>query len=104
MIMSSMQCFQMIMKDAPADQRVVDFAPYITVDGQTTYLGSYSSEITGNPSETLEPGEWTKFSGTFTPSFSGKAEKAVIRIIEQGTDYGNGTCVKGDYILQELSL
>ena len=89
---------------APADQRVVDFAPYITVDGNTTYLGSYSAEITGNPSETLTPGEWKKFSGTFTPSFSGKAEKAVIRIIEQGTDYGNGTCVKGDYYIAGVKL
>ena len=91
-------------KDAPAEQRVVDFAPYITVDGNTTYLGSYSAEITGNPSETLTPGEWKKFSGTFTPSFTGKAEKAVIRIIEQGTDYGNGTCVKGDYYVAGVKL
>ncbi|SNU09095.1 Endo-1,4-beta-xylanase, GH35 family [Lachnospiraceae bacterium] len=89
---------------APADQRVVDFAPYITVGGQTNYLGSYSSEITGNPSNTLEPGEWTKFSGTFTPMFDGTAEKAVIRIIEQGTDYGNGVCVKGDYYLAGVKL
>lgn len=91
-------------KDAPDDQRIVEFAPYITIDGNTTYLGSYSAEITGNPSETLTPGEWKKFSGTFTPSFSGKAEKAVIRIIEQGTDYGNGTCVKGDYYIAGAKL
>ncbi len=90
--------------DAPADQRVVDFAPYITVGGQTTYLGSYSSEITGNPSETLEAGKWTKFAGTFTPMFDGEAEKAVIRIIEQGTDYGNGVCVKGDYYVAGVKL
>ena len=89
---------------APADQRIVDFAPYITSGGQTNYLGSYSSEITGNPSQTLEPGVWTKFSGTFTPSFSGDAEKAVIRIIEQGTDYGNGVCVKGDYYIAGVKL
>ncbi|MCR5103750.1 MAG: endo-1,4-beta-xylanase, partial [Eubacterium sp.] len=99
--------YAMLSKDyegAPADQRVIDFAPYITSGGQTNYLGSYSSEITGNPSETLEPGVWKKFSGTFTPSFSGTAEKAVIRIIEQGTDYGNGTCVKGDYYIAGVKL
>ena len=99
--------YAMLSKDyegAPSDQRIVDFAPYVTIGGQTTYLGSYSSEITGNPSQTLEPGVWTKFSGTFTPSFTGTAEKAVIRIIEQGTDYGNGVCVKGDYYIAGVKL
>ncbi len=80
---------------APDEQRTVDFAPYLTVDGETTYLGSYSGEITGIPSQALKPGEWTRFAGTFTPKFSGNLDKAVIRIIEQGTDYGNGDCVKG---------
>ena len=91
-------------KDAPPEQRVVDFAPYITVNGSTTYLGSYSAEITGIPSQTLEAGVWTRFAGTFTPSFSGEAEKVVIRIIEQGTDYGSGDCVKGDYYIAGVKL
>lgn len=91
-------------KEAPAEERVVDFSPYITINGETTYLGSYSAEITGNPSQTLEPGVWTKFEGTFTPAFEGKAEKAVIRIIEQGTDYGNGECVKGSYYVAGVKL
>ena len=91
-------------KDAPAEQRTVDFAPYITVNGSTNYLGSYSSEITGIPSQPLEPGEWTRFAGTFTPAYSGEAEKVVIRIIEQGTDYGNGQCVKGDYYIAGAKL
>lgn len=89
---------------APEEQRTVDFAPYITVDGQTNYLGSYSGEITGIPSQPLKPGEWTRFAGTFTPKFTGNLDKCVIRIIEQGTDYGNGTCVKGDYYVTGLSL
>lgn len=89
---------------APDEQRTVDFAPYLTVDGETTYLGSYSGEITGIPSQALKPGEWTRFAGTFTPKFSGNLDKAVIRIIEQGTDYGNGDCVKGDYYITGLSL
>ena len=89
---------------APDDQRTVDFAPYLTVDGQTTYLGSYSGEITGIPSQALKPGEWTRFAGTFTPKFAGNLDKAVIRVIEQGTDYGNGVCVKGDYYITGFSL
>lgn len=89
---------------APSDQCQIDFAPYLTVDGQTSYLGSYSNEITGACSQQLKPGEWTRFGGTFTPQWSGNLDKAVIRIIEQGTDYGNGTCVKGDYYIAGLIL
>ena len=89
---------------APADQRQIDFAPYMTVDGQTNYLGSYSSEISGTCSQQLEPGVWTRFAGTFTPSWSGSLDKAVIRVIEQGTDYGNGDCVKGDYYITGFIL
>ncbi|MCR5357909.1 MAG: endo-1,4-beta-xylanase, partial [Lachnospiraceae bacterium] len=91
-------------KDAPAEQRQVDFAPYITVNGQTNYLGSYSEEITGVSSVQLEPGVWTRFEGTFTPDFNGKLERAVIRIVEQGTDYGSGTCVLGDYCVTGVKL
>lgn len=89
---------------APAQQRQVDFAPYITVNGQTNYLGSYSEEITGISSQQLEPGVWTKFEGTFTPNFNGKLERAVLRIIEQGTDYGSGTCVLGDYCVAGVKM
>ena len=89
---------------APDNQRQIDFAPYLTVDGQTSYLGSYSSEITGLSSQSLEPGVWTRFAGTFTPSWSGNLDKAVIRIIEQGTDYGSGDCVKGDYYIAGVIL
>ena len=89
---------------APSDQCQIDFAPYLTVDGQTSYLGSYSNEITGACSQQLKPGEWTRFSGTFTPQWSGNLDKAVIRIIEQGTDYGSGTCVKGDYYIAGMIL
>ncbi|MBP5655422.1 MAG: endo-1,4-beta-xylanase [Clostridiales bacterium] len=89
---------------APSEQCQIDFAPYLTVDGQTNYLGSYSSEITGASSQQLKAGEWMRFAGTFTPQWSGNLDKAVIRIIEQGTDYGSGTCVKGDYYIAGLIL
>lgn len=89
---------------APSDQCQIDFAPYLTVNGSTSYLGSYSPEISGACSQQLKAGEWTRFSGTFTPKWSGTLEKAVIRIIEQGTDYGNGDCVKGDYYVAGVIL
>lgn len=89
---------------APADQRTVNFAPYMTVNGETTYLGSYSAEIDGLCDQVLEPGVWTRFCGTFTPKWSGSLDKAVVRVIEQGTDYGNGDCVKGKYYVAAFKL
>ena len=91
-------------KDAPADQRKVEFAPYITVGGNTSYLGTYSSEISGNSSQTLTPGQWTQYSGTFKIPAGEQPEQVVIRIIEQGTNYGQGDCVKGDYCLAAFSM
>lgn len=89
---------------APADQRVLDFAPYVTVDGQTAYLGSYSPEIQGTSSQTLEPGKWTKYEGTFKLNNGKAPEQVVIRLLEQGTNYGQGDCVKGEYYVTGVSL
>lgn len=89
---------------APEEQRKVEFCPYITANGETNYLGTYSSELTGNSSQVLTPGEWTKYSGTFTISYTGELNKVAIRIIEQGTDYGQGDCVKGDYYITGVSM
>lgn len=91
-------------KDAPAEQREVGFAPVLTADGETTYMGSYSADITGTASQTLEAGKWTKFEGTFKVQWKNSLEKLVIRVIEQGTDYGNGDCVKGDYCLAGFKM
>ena len=97
-------------KDAPADQRVVEFAPYIiTEQGDHEYLGvSYSSQLSGNLSQELEAGKWTKFSGTFSVSHSGTIKQVVIRIIEQGTGYGDiaagAECVKGDFYITGVSM
>ena len=90
--------------DAPENQRKVEFCPYITAGGSTNYLGTYSSELTGNSSQALTPGEWTKYSGTFTIAYTGELEKVAIRIIEQGTNYGQGDCVKGDYYITGMSM
>ncbi len=89
---------------APANQRQVDFAPYVVSDGNTAYLGSYSSELTGSCSQQLTPGKWTKFAGTFKVAATGNLDKVVIRLLEQGTDYGSGVCVLGEYYVTGVSL
>ena len=90
-------------KDAPEEQRNVDFAPFYVVGGETTYLGSYSTGVlSGEITKTLTAGEWTKFSGTF--NVPKNADQIVIRIIEQGTDYGQGKCVKGAYCVTGVSM
>ena len=90
-------------KDAPEEQRNVDFAPFYVVGGETTYLGSYSTGVlSGEITKTLTAGEWTKFSGTFNVPKT--ADQIVIRIIEQGTDYGQGKCVKGAYCVTGVSM
>lgn len=90
-------------KDAPEEQRNVDFAPFYVAGGEATYLGSYSTGVlSGEVTKTLTAGEWTKFSGTFNVPKT--ADQIVIRIIEQGTDYGQGKCVKGAYCVTGVSM
>lgn len=90
-------------KDAPEEQRNVDFAPFYIAGGEATYLGSYSTGVlSGEITKTLIAGEWTKFSGTFNVPKT--ADQIVIRIIEQGTNYGQGDCVKGAYCVTGVSM
>ena len=90
-------------KDAPEEQRNVDFAPFYVAGGEATYLGSYSTGVlSGEITKTLTAGEWTKFSGTFNVPKT--ADQIVIRIIEQGTNYGQGDCVKGAYCVTGVSM
>ena len=89
---------------APATQRQVDFAPYITSGGSTNYLGSYSPDITGSSSQQLTPGEWVKFEGTYKVQAAGNIDKLVLRFLEQGEDYGEGDCVKGTYYITGVSF
>ena len=92
-----------VYKDAPEEQRNVDFAPFYVAGGDATYLGSYSTGVlSGEITKTLTAGEWTKFSGTFNVPKT--ADQIVIRIIEQGTDYGQGKCVKGAYCVTGVSM
>ncbi len=94
-------------KDAPAEKREVCFAPFVTAGGETTYWGSYSSGILDSSSaRQIEAGEWVRFSGTFTPAFEGEATELVLRIIEQGPNYGaadNGG-IRGTYYLTGVEL
>lgn len=86
--------------DAPAEQRCVEISPYITADGSTLY----SQGCSGTVSQVLKPGVWTHFTGTYTPSWSGELEQVVIRILEQGTNYGQGAGVMGTYYLTGMEL
>lgn len=86
--------------DAPPQQRSVEISPYITADGNTTY----SQGCSGTVSQVLEPGVWTHFAGIYTPSWSGNLEQIVIRILEQGTNYGQGEGVMGTYYMTGMEL
>lgn len=91
--------------DAPAAQREISFAPYVKAGDTTTYWGSYSSGVLDSKcTKQIQAGEWVKFEGSFTPSYEGTADKLVIRILEQGTDYGSGECVKGEYYVTGVTL
>lgn len=101
-------CFYAKLSDdyegAPAEQRELNFAPYVTVDGETSYLGSYSTELTGSCSKQLTPGAWTQYTGTFKIDYKGNIDQIVIRLLEQGTNYGQGECVLGDYYITGVTL
>lgn len=87
-------------KDAEAEMRTVQMAPFIVSDDKP----NYSCNLTGDTQKVLEPGVWTKFSGTFTPSWTGELNRIVMRILEQGTDYGSGPGVKGTYYATGVEL
>lgn len=87
-------------KDASEEMRTVQMAPFIVSDG----VANYSCILTGDTSQVLEPGVWTKFTGTFTPSWTGTLDRVVMRILEQGTEYGSGPGVKGTYYATGVEL
>ncbi len=92
-------------KDAPAEQREISFAPYVIVEGQPTYWSSSDSGILDSGCiKKIPAGEWVKFEGSFNPKFEGEADALIIRILEQGTNYGQGDCVKGKYYVTGVSI
>ncbi len=91
--------------NAPDNQKKVEFGPFFVLDGSNNYLGTaYSSELSGFNTQAAKVGEWTKYSGYITISCRGEEDKVVLRFIEQGTDYGSGDCVKGDYYITGVSM
>ena len=79
---------------APMEQRVVEFAPY-TVDKNGN--PDYNPRLEGTFKQNLEPGVWTKFEGTFKVYNANGVGQVIIRLLEQGTNYGQGDCVLGGY-------
>ncbi|MDE5950593.1 MAG: endo-1,4-beta-xylanase, partial [Acetatifactor sp.] len=88
-------------KGAPENQRVVQFAPY-TVD--KSGKENYNPRLDGVYSQVLEPGVWTYFEGTYKVTNDNPISKVVIRILEQGTNYGQGDCVKGSYSVAGVQM
>ena len=88
-------------KDAPASQRTVEISPHMRANG----TDSYSQGVGGTVSQVLEPGVWTQFTGTFSPSWNGaNLEVLALRFLEQGESYGSGPGVKGTYYLTGVEL
>lgn len=88
-------------KDAPEAQRTVEISPHMRVDGKD----SYSQGVGGTTRQVLEPGVWTQFTGTFSPSWNGgNLEVLALRFLEQGESYGSGPGVKGTYYLTGVEL
>lgn len=73
---------------------MVQFAPY-TVDKKGKE--DYNPRLEGNYAQVLEPGVWTYFEGTYKVTNDNPISKVVIRILEQGTNYGQGDCVMGSF-------
>ena len=81
-------------KGAPENQRIVQFAPY-TVDKDGN--ADYNPRLEGTYFQVMEPGVWYYFEGTYKVTNDNPISKVVIRILEQGTNYGQGDCVMGSY-------
>lgn len=87
-------------KDAPAEQRSVEISPHV----RTNMGDSYSQGVGGTVTQTLEPGVWTKFTGTFSPTWNGELQMIALRFLEQGTNYGSGPGVMGTYYITGVEL
>ncbi len=86
---------------APEAQRIIQFAPYTTdSDG----VSDYNPKLEGNYLQVCEPGEWTYFEGTYKVTNPNDVKKVVIRILEQGTNYGQGECVLGGYSVADVKM
>ena len=88
-------------KGAPESQRIIQFAPYTTdSDG----VSDYNPKLEGTYLQICEPGVWTYFEGTYKVTNPNDVSKVVIRILEQGTNYGQGECVLGRYSVADVKM
>lgn len=81
---------------APASQRQITFGPYDISGGKENY---YNGTV-----KTLTAGKWTKVTGTFKVSSLSEIEKFVVRLLEQGENYGSGDGVQGEYYITGVSV
>ncbi|MBQ9141869.1 MAG: endo-1,4-beta-xylanase, partial [Lachnospiraceae bacterium] len=86
---------------APESQRIIQFAPY-TVDSDGN--ADYNPKLEGNYLQICEPGEWTYFEGKYKVTNPNDVKKVVIRILEQGTNYGQGDCVLGSFAVADVKM
>ncbi len=86
---------------APESQRIIQFAPY-TVDSDGN--ADYNPKLDGNYLQVCEPGVWTYFEGTYKVTNPNDVAKVVIRILEQGTNYGQGECVLGGFDIADVKM
>ncbi len=86
---------------APDEQRVVQFSPY-TVDDAG--VANYNPQLDGTYLQVLTPGVWTYYEGTWKVTHDNPVSSAFIRIIEQGTNYGQGECVKGSFAVTGVTM
>ncbi len=86
---------------APDAQRIIQFAPYTTdSDG----VSDYNPKLEGTYLQVCEPGVWTYFEGKYKVTNPNDVKKVVIRIVEQGTNYGQGDCVLGSYSVTGVKM
>ncbi len=88
-------------KGAPDNQRVVQFSPY-TVD--VNGVPDYNPNLQGVYAQSLKVGEWTKYEGIWKITNANKIESVFVRILEQGTNYGQGDCVLGSYAITGVEI
>ena len=88
-------------KGAPDVQRVISFSPY-TVDKDG--VADYNPNLQGTYAQVCEVGEWTYYEGTWKVTNANEIGSVYIRIIEQGTNYGQGDCVLGDYAVTGVNI
>lgn len=69
------------------ESRTVQFGPHVEDSEGDHWQGSYSAELSGDNDKVLEPGVWTKFSGTYKINWTGELKQLQVRILQQSGDF-----------------